>query len=178
MPSESIVPLPTPASAADLQMLAGLLTACVEHGASIGFVLPLASAEVEAYWAKVLAEAARGTRTILVAREHGTGRIVGTVQLAAETRANGRHRGEVQKLLVLPGARRSGLGSRLMAAIEAVAAERTLRLLYLDTSAGRGGAVAFYSKLGYSFAGGIPEYARDPDGTLDANAIFYKLLAR
>lgn len=174
MSAETIASLPSPASAEDLAQLAALLTACVHGGASIGFLAPLAPSEAGAYWEKVIADHAQGGRLVLVAREPGTRRIVGSGQLAFEARANGRHRAEVQKLLVLPSHRHRGLATQLMAELEAVAHARALRLLFLDTSEGVGGATAFYTKLGYTRAGGIPDYAMDPDGTLKPNAIFYK----
>ena len=34
----------------------------------------------------------------------------------------------------------------------------------------------FYERLGYVWAGSIPDYAADPDGRLVPNAIFYKQL--
>lgn len=173
---ETIELLRRPASAGDEAMLIELLTACVHGGASIGFLAPLPRAEAEEYWRKVLRDYEQGGRMVLVAREGEGGRIVGTGQLAFEARANGRHRAEVQKLLVLPSHRRRGIAARLMAALEAEARARALRLLFLDTSEGRGGATEFYLKLGYCRAGGIPDYARDPDGTLAANVIFYRLL--
>ena len=49
-----------------------------------------------------------------------------------------------------------------------------VRLLFLDTSEGPGGARDFYESLGYTYAGGIPDYALDPDGRPAKNAIFYK----
>ena len=42
---------------------------------------------------------------------------------------------------------------------------------------GTGGAGHFYESLGYTYAGGIPDYALDPDGRPMKNAIYYKILA-
>jgi acetyltransferase len=165
-----------PVSAADFAALCSLLAACVRAGASIGFVEPLDAAEVEAYWRKVHAEAARQSRIILVARDTAGGFIVGSAQLALEARANGRHRAEVQKVMVLPERRRKGIAAELMAAAEDAARARRVSLLFLDTSEGRGGAQEFYAALGYHYVGGIPGYALDPDGTPAANAIYYKEL--
>lgn len=176
MSTASIAPLPTPATPADLAQLIALLTACVHGGASMGFLAPLPPRDAEDYWTKIVAEHARGTRLLLVARDPATGHLVGSAQLAYESRPNGRHRAEVQKLMVLPGHRGRGLATRLMAHLEATARSRSLRLLFLDTSCGRGGATAFYTRLGYTLAGSIPDYAMDPDGPLAANAIFYKRL--
>ena len=165
-----------PASSADLSRLCLLLADCVRDGASIGFVEPLAPGEVEAYWARVLREAAAGGRLVLVAREAPGGPISGSAQLALESRANGRHRAEVQKVMVFPALRRRGIAAALMSALEAEARARGLSLLFLDTSEGRGGAREFYAALGYAYVGGIPGYAMDPDGRLQGNAIYYKAL--
>lgn len=156
--------------------LAGLLIDAVRNGASVGFVEPLTAGEAETYWRKIICDLAGGHRVLLAALEND-GRLVGSAQLALEPRANGRHRAEVQKVLVLNAARRRGLGAALMARIETEAKARNLRLLFLDTSTGASGAVEFYRALGYTLAGGIPDYAADPDGRLVPNAIFYKLLA-
>lgn len=84
---------------------------------------------------------------------------------------------EVQKVMVRPTHRRRGIAAALMALVEAAARDRWVRLLFLDTSEGRGGAVQFYERLGYTYVGGIPGYALDPDGTPAKNAIYYKTLA-
>lgn len=161
-------------SARERDELVTLLTECVHGGASIGYLAPLPVEEARAYWQKVIGDIAGGYRVIFVAREAGA--IVGSAQLAVESRPNGRHRAEVQKVLVRPGARRRGIASCLMSEVEAVARHRGLTLLFLDTSDGHGGARAFYDALGYTYAGGIPGYALDPDGTAADNAIYYKRL--
>lgn len=169
--------LSAPVTTDDRAALIVLLIACVEAGASIGFLAPLSAKEVESYWNRVFVELAGGHRVLLVSRQAESGRIIASAQLALETRANGRHRAEVQKVMVLPGARRQGLAARLMREIEAAAGERGVRLLCLDTSDGRGGARAFYDALRYTYVGGIPGYALEPDGIPAQNAIYYKTLA-
>jgi acetyltransferase len=176
MAAELIEPLSMPVTPADQAALVELLAACVRDGASIGFLEPLDRNEAEAYWRKVIGEHAIGSRLLIVAREVAGSSIIGSAQLAFESRANGKHRAEVQKLMVLPHHRRRGLASRLMAALEIAASSRRLRLLFLDTSSGKGGATAFYQAQGYTLVGSIPEYAADPNGSLVPNAIFYKLL--
>lgn len=172
-----IEPLTTP-SATDRAALVALLTACVHAGASIGFLAPLAASETEAYWAKILADLAGGQRVLLVARDGGSeGPIIGAAQLAGEARANGRHRGEVQKVMVFPAQRRRGIATRLMAEIEAIARARRITLLFLDTSDSHAGARPLYEALGYTYVGGIPGYALDPHGVPEPNAIYYKTLA-
>jgi ribosomal protein S18 acetylase RimI-like enzyme len=63
-----------------------------------------------------------------------------------------------------------------MRALEASAQVHGRSLLFLDTSVGASGAAKLYEQLGYTQCGGIPDYAMDPDGTLKANAIFFKKL--
>jgi ribosomal protein S18 acetylase RimI-like enzyme len=112
---------------------------------------------------------------ILVWRDGGE--IVGSAQLAFETRPNGRHRAKVQKVMVRPSHRRRGIAVALMAELEARARVRDVSLLFLDTSEGYGGARALYDAIGYVYVGGIPGYALDPDGTPAKNAIYYKTLS-
>jgi hypothetical protein len=113
---------------ARLSELGGLLTDAVQNGAAVGFVLPLADGEVEAYWRKVGAEVSAGDKLLFAAFDEG-GRLVGSAQLALEPRANGRHRAEVQKVMVL---------AALMTRVEAEARARGRALLFLDTSVGGG----------------------------------------
>jgi acetyltransferase len=168
-----------PVTAAELMRDAAefgaLLRDAVEHGASIGFTLPLAETEVAAYWRKVGADVGAGHKLLFAARD-AAGRLLGSGQLALEPRSNGRHRAEVQKLLVFAAKRGAGTGSALMQAIEAGARAHGRTLLFLDTSVGASGAMRLYEQLGYTQCGGIPDYAMDPDGTLKANAIFFKKL--
>ena len=62
-----------------------------------------------------------------------------------------------------------------MSTVELRARELDRGLLYLDTEAGSG-AEAFYRRAGYTFIGGLPEYACSPEGEWRANAIYYKTL--
>jgi acetyltransferase len=165
-------------SAADLEAehdaLMQLLRECVHGGASLGYLAPLSDDEAAGFWADVRAQVASGGRAVVAVREEG--RIVGAGQLEWESRSNGRHRAQVCKVMVMPSHRRRGIAAQVMNELERIARERSIRLLYLDTSEGRGGATAFYETLGYTYAGGIPEWALDPDGTPAKNAIYYKLL--
>lgn len=169
-------PVNAPQLRAERAAFGELLVDAVEHGASIGFTLPFAPGEVESYWEQVAAAVAGGHKLLWGAWDDA-GRLVGTAQLALEPRSNGRHRAEVQKVIVRHAARGRGIGAALMQAVEAAARAHGRWLLFLDTSVGEAGACAFYTKLGYAHVGGIPDYAANPDGTLVANAIFCKRLA-
>lgn len=175
-PGMKIHPVTATELAASAEEFHALLRDAVDHGASIGFTLPLAEPDVADYWRKVGADIAAGSKILLAARDEAQ-RLLGSGQLALEMRSNGRHRAEVQKLLVFAARRGAGTGSALMHAIERAARAHGRTLLFLDTSVGESGAMRLYERLGYTQCGGIPDYAMDPDGTLKPNAIFYKQLA-
>jgi GNAT superfamily N-acetyltransferase len=160
------------AATAPAEGLVDLLIDVVRGGASVGFLWPLDRTGARDYWRSVLA--ALGDGLLLWVAESGP-RVLGTVQLAPCLKANGRHRAELQKLLVQPSARGQGIASRLMAAVEAEACARGLTLLVLDTLVGSA-ADPIYRHLGWQHAGSIPDYAAAPDGTLHATAVFYKRL--
>jgi len=158
----------------DRAALTALLQDAVDDGASVGFLPPLGADEAGRYWDGVAAAVADGGRLLWVARDPAAG-VVGTVQLDLERRANGDHRAELIKLMVHTTARRRGIGRALMAAAEAEARRRGRSTLFLDTRLGDP-SEALYRAVGWLFAGSIPRYARSANGTLDANAIYYRLL--
>ena len=155
------------------EALIDLLIDTVEHGASVGFVLPLQRAEAGAYWDGLQASLANGSRLLWIADDEAV--LIGTAQLELTVKNNGLNRAEVQKLLVHTRARRRGVAQALMRAVELRARELGRGLLYLDTEAGSG-AETFYRRAGYTCIGGLPEYACSPEGEWRANAIYYKTL--
>ena len=169
-----IEPLRADTAADALPGLADVLLDCVDGGASVSFMRPLAPAKAQAFWQGVLASAVRGERIVLVARDaHG---IAGTVQVVLDVPENQPHRGDVAKMLVHRRARRQGLGRRLLAAAEAAAREAGKTLLVLDTVTG-GAAERMYAAAGWTESGRIPGYALLPDGTPCSTTIFYKFVA-
>jgi ribosomal protein S18 acetylase RimI-like enzyme len=162
------------AIAALLPALAALLVDAVDGGASLGFLPPLADGAAREYWREVAGAVSGGTRVLVVARD-GAGGVVGAAQLDLATRANASHRAEVAKVMVDRRVRRQGIGRALMIALEAHARRLGRTTLVLDTRAGDP-SEALYRTLGWQRAGTIPRYARSADGTLDATAIYYKLL--
>ena len=93
--------------------LSELLIDAVDSGASIGFLPPVAQTDARQYWHTVFDSVRSGTRVLLAAEDRD--RIVGSAQLGLESRANGRHRAEVMKLMVHRTARGKGIGRALMA---------------------------------------------------------------
>lgn len=155
--------------ATQLAQLTELLVTVVEQGASVGYLPPLDPAEARAYWQGVIHP---GNVLLLAERDGG---IVGTAQLELAMRLNGRHRAEVNKVLVHPDAQRQGIGRALMHAIEAAARDEGRTLLHLDTREGDG-SNDLYRRCGYVEVGRIPAWARSADGTLAATVYYYKLL--
>ena len=168
--------LDAPSVEADIEMLGEVLHAAVHGGAGVSFVVPFSLDEARGFWRdKVLPAARARTRRVLLARQGP--RIVGTVQLELALPPNQRHRAEVAKLLVHPGARRRGIARTLMKALEAVARSEGRTLLTLDTVTGSG-AEPLYLSLGYAAVGVIPGYARASlTQALEAATIMYKQLA-
>ena len=157
-------------AAARIGELARVLAECVEGGASVSFMLPLAQDTAERFWQGVAASLARGERTLVVA-EDGEG-IAGTVQLITDLPENQPHRAEIAKLLVRPGARGAGLGERLMRCAEEAARAQGKSVLVLDTASAA--AERLYERLGWQRVGTVPDYALLPDGRMCATTFFYK----
>lgn len=168
-----IIALDSAEAAEHLPALVELLRDAVDGGASVGYLPPLDPAEAEAYWRGVLAALDTAHRILLVAVEDG--QLVGTVQLALESRPNGSHRAEVSKLLVHSAHRRRGIGQALMRTLEDTARIAGRTTLVLDTLQGDAGE-QLYRRLGYLIAGVIPQYARVGDGSLQPTVLYYKLL--
>jgi ribosomal protein S18 acetylase RimI-like enzyme len=162
----------TPEEAADrVPELCALLQNVVDAGASVGFLPPLAYEEARDYWTGVVARIGPAERLLFVALDGDA--VVGTVQLYLESRPNGRHRGEVNKLLVHSDARRRGVATELMQTLHEAAVAAGRSLLVLDTLVGEN-AERLYRRLGYVAAGIIPRYARNGAGGLDATVYMYK----
>lgn len=158
---------------AQIEELADVLIDCVDGGAGVSFVHPLAPAKAQAFWRRIAAGVEAGECALLVA-EDDTG-IVGTVQLELEQPENQPHRADLSKMLVHRRARRRGLGAALLEAAEETARECGRTLLVLDTNAG-GDAERLYARLGWVRVGTIPGYSVQPRGGLCATTLFYKEL--
>ena len=154
--------------------LADVLIDCVEGGASVSFMLPIARQTALAFWQRVAEGVARDERILLIA-ENGAGQIVGTVQLITAQPENQPHRADVAKMLVSRSARRQGIATRLMAAVDEHARHAGKSVLVLDTVTG-GEAEGLYERSGWVRVGTVPNYALMPDGTLCGTTFFHKQL--
>ena len=161
------------AARASIGALADVLIDCVEGGASVSFLLPLARERALAFWGAVADDVVRGARALLVAEDDSG--IVGTVQLVLDLPQNQPHRADVAKMLVLRRARRQGVARRLLDALDAAARQRGRSVLVLDTVTG-GDAERLYQQAGWSRVGEVPRYALMPDGAFCGTTFFYKHL--
>jgi GNAT superfamily N-acetyltransferase len=153
--------------------LATILQDCVQEGASIGFLLPLAREPAMAFWRRVTKAVGQGDTRLFAAWWNGE--LAGTVQLGLDMPQNQPHRGDIKKLLVSPAMRRRGIARVLMQAAETAAAQAGRRLLVLDTLA-EAPSATLYRTLGWSPVGVIPGYALDETGQAHGTEIFYKAL--
>ncbi len=161
-------------AAARVGELAEVLIDCVDGGASVGFMAPLAPERAQAFWRRVAQGVAAGERLLFVA-EDDAGRICGSLSLVVDLPDNQPHRADVSKMLVHRRARRQGLAERLLRTLEARARELGRTTLVLDTVTGSD-ASRLYERLGWQRAGDIPAYALMPDGVPCSTSYYFKTL--
>lgn len=166
------VPLSPEAFRHSTAALGDLLAATVAHGASLGFLAPLDTAQAAAWWRSRQPAVDDGSLRVW-AVPGPDGRILGTAGLALAPMPNGAHRAEVVKVMVHPGARGRGLGRTLLRAAEQGAARAGVTLLVLDTEVDSP-AERLYGGAGWTPVGVIPDFAADPGGALRGTRIYYK----
>lgn len=155
----------------DVAELAAVLVDCVDGGASVNFLRPMATQDAVAWWMTALSDPHALT---WVARDHD-GAIVGCVRLGLAQQPNGRHRGEVGKMLVHRRARGRGAARALLEALERWAADHGRHRLVLDTETGSD-AEQVYRRLGWTRVGDIPDFALTADGDLTSTTYYTKSL--
>jgi GNAT superfamily N-acetyltransferase len=153
--------------------LAAVLQDCVDGGASVGFMAPLAEDRARRFWTGVAEAVGRGERALLVA-EDAVG-VLGTVQLILALPDNQPHRADLAKMLVHRRARRMGVAQRLLAAAEQTARDEGRRVLVLDAVTD-GDAARLYARSGWVRVGDVPEFALMPDGAYCSTTYFFRTL--
>jgi GNAT superfamily N-acetyltransferase len=169
-----IVELPEGDALHQLDNLCDLLIDAVEGGASVSFMAGLKRQQAEAFWQATIDGITPGATHLFAALEGS--RLLGAVLLHPALKPNQPHRADVAKMLVLRSARRRGIASQLLDALEHRARQLGRTLLTLDTDSS-GVAEPLYRKKGYVAVGIIPGYALMPDGAPCDTTIFYKQLA-
>ena len=158
---------------AHLGSLTELLLDAVAGGASINFLAGLTPEDAERFWRGPLSGIESGRTLLFAALDEG--RVLGCVLLFPAWQPNQPHRADVSKLLVHRSARRRGLATRLMDAMERRALELGRTLLTLDT-AKSSGAETLYRDRGYRVFGEVPGFALDTAGEPEPAVFFYKEL--
>jgi GNAT superfamily N-acetyltransferase len=151
--------------------LSALLRDGFAAGAALGFLVPVDDAELGHYWSSVADEIEAGRRTLIAAQRADV--VAGMVQLIPDSAANGRHRAELQKLVVAENARGRGIARQLLAAAEQTARTSDITLLYLTTHAHRP-AEELYRATGWREIGRVPGWAIVPGGEAVENVFFWK----
>jgi ribosomal protein S18 acetylase RimI-like enzyme len=162
---------PLSASPKVRDMLSEILIEVVANGGSVSFMHPLAPEAANAFWCASLAAADRGERIVLGAWDGDL--LVGTVTLLLDLPPNQPHRGEIAKMMTRVSHRGRGIATALMHEAERLAVQRGRTLLVLDTATEEG-ASRLYEKLGFTFAGVIPDYALKPHGGLTGTNVYWK----
>ena len=94
----------------------------------------------------------------LVARDQDTGRLLGcgAVVLHADGWA------ELKRMFVDPAARRRGVGTAILDALERLARAEGVAVIRLETGTRQGEAIALYRRFGYQVRGPFADYWDDP----------------
>ncbi len=172
-PVAGIEVLDAAAAASAVRPLAALLSACVDSGASVSFLPPLAADTSLAFWKRMAAGVAAGERILLAAWQDA--RLVGTAMLVFSAAPNQPHCADVQMLLVDAGARRRGVARALMQHLEAEAGQRGRTLLTLQTRAGDEADLLCRSAA-WQEAGRIPGFTMNARGEACDSVLFWKRL--
>ena len=157
-----------------IDQLCNVLIDCVEGGASISFMLPMTRDKAERFWRGVAEGVANNERVLLVAQNEQR-EIIGSVQVVFAQPENQPHRADISKMIVHRSARKQGIATALMVAVETEALREGKTVLVLDTASDE--AERVYRKLGWLECGVIPDFALLPGGELCATTYFYKRLA-
>lgn len=163
---------PSEVSFKEIKSLVDLLKDAVANNYSVGFMRDSTEADFEKFW---LDEISRCDSENGIFIAFSGDEVLGSVIVTRELRANGRHRAEFRKLLVHSTAQKMGIGTALEKLAKNYEKDIGLMLLYLD-SATSYLIDGVYEKWGWKKSGEIPNFAKNPDGSLVSTWFFYKLL--
>ena len=161
------------ATDAQIAELTATLVACVQSGATVGYLRDLNPETAGAYWHGTVEAARTGRLVLLVARGGQEHAIVGTAQLSIHYPPNQPHVVGLNMLIVHPDHRRRGIAAALLNRVEILAGRLGRSLLMLQTSTGSD-AERLYRRHGFKLAGIVPGLALHPDGHMTDGAIFWK----
>ena len=150
--------------------LAQLLLDAHASGMALGLPAPLTRDGAREAYEHAAARLAPSERMLLAAFDDDE--LVGAVQLDRAEAGNGRHRGEVRRLVVRTERRGGGIGRALLDAVVECGRRLDLRLLWLSTHEGAG-AERIYERHGWTRVGVIPDWAVLPNGDLVGNSFYF-----
>jgi phosphoribosylformimino-5-aminoimidazole carboxamide ribotide isomerase len=158
----------------ELSGLCEATVAAILDGGGFGWVDPPPVKTLAAYWRGVILVP---ERELFIARHDGI--VCGSAQLVKPPRNNEAQKGGagLQHAFVAPWARRTGLGTALIQAVERAAREERYRILNLDVRETQEPAIHIFRKLGFVHWGTHPEYARVKGRTVQG-LFFFKDLGR
>jgi GNAT superfamily N-acetyltransferase len=165
-----VVELDADAVEAHLGELAQLLLDAHASNMALGLAPDLTAERAAVVYRRTASQLKAGERILLGAFDGNI--LVGAVHLARAEAENGRHRGEIQRLVVGTGSRGRGIGRMLMEAAVGQARRLGLRLLWLMTHEGTA-ADQIYQRLGWTRLGVVPAYSTLTDGSVTGNAYYY-----
>ena len=152
--------------------LTHLLAEVIHDGGSMGFFADVSAIELHTFWISELSKVRSGVNVLVCAMDTEDMCVAAGI-LTFETKANGRNRADVRKLMTHPQYRHMGIASKILTRLEAIASERGVCLLSLRTKEGSAASV-LYSRMGWTFMGSVPNYAGGPDGSLHSVSFYYK----
>jgi acetyltransferase len=145
----------------------------LRSGMALGALGSMESETLERSYHDIVSRLVDRDRVLVVAEARG--KVVGMAQLVFSLATNAGHRAEIQRVGVATAARGKGIGRKLMAAVEEVAREHRVSLLWLTTH-DETEACLFYESIGYTKLGVMPNYSRRPDGSLWPGAFYFREL--
>jgi ribosomal protein S18 acetylase RimI-like enzyme len=165
---------PLTSSPETIAALADLLVETVASGGSVSFMHPLSVEAAAAFWTASLGSADRGERIVLGV--YLDDMLAGTVTLILDLPPNQPHRAEIAKMMTRVSHRGRGTATALLREAERLAVARQKSMLVLDTASDEG-AGPLYERLGFIFAGELPDYALKPHGGLTGTRLYWKQIA-
>lgn len=151
----------------------GLWMDVIAAGGSVGFVPPVAEAEVRAAADTMLAGVRSGGSDVVVARQDDD--VVGLGFLQVASSALSAHMGMVRKLMRDPRLGGAGVGARVLDEVERAARDRGLGLLTLRVRGGTG-RERYYAAHGYHVDARLPAHLRVGGGRLVEEIVMSKAL--
>jgi GNAT superfamily N-acetyltransferase len=165
-----IVELDAASVRAHVDGLAQLLLDAHASGMALGLPAPLTRNSAREAYEHAAARLDPGERVLIAAFDGDE--LVGAVQLDRAEAGNGRHRGEVRRLVVRTERRGAGIGRALLDSVVECGRRLDLRLLWLSTHDGAD-AERIYERHGWTRVGVIPDWAVLPDGELVGNSFYF-----